>query len=192
MVRVALALGFCLLVTGCTSLEGYRADPADPFVGTVLGQTDPSCDAGTGCSFLRRGFRAGTRLTMTFYPDLIGTSPGVITTRMSDGSLEPCGTTFDGEPLRAIAPLAHDPLSQLTFPGEGRLKTYVFALSPSSGPLAGRDAYAFVSLMRGGKIELRILAGSGDDDCAPNDCAAYTSGSCDFFGVFRMTQQAAP
>ncbi len=190
----ALGLWSCLLgfvLSGCTSLDDYRADTTRPYVGTVLGQTDPSCDAGTGCSFLRRGFRPGTEIVMTFDPDQVDGTPGTLTTRLADGSAEPCAQTFDAEPLRAIAPLAHDALSQLSFPGEGRQKTYVFALSPTQGALYGRDAYAFVSLMRGGEIELRILSGSGEDDCAPTDCAAYVAGSCDFFGVFRLKRRDA-
>lgn len=176
-------------LAGCTSLEDYRADASEPYVGTVLGQTDPSCDAGTGCSFLRRGFRPGTEIVMTFDPDQVNSSPGTLTTRMADGSSEACTPTFVDEPLRAIAPLAHDPLSQLTFPGEGRQKTMIFALSPSTGALTGRDAYAVVSLMRDGEIELRVFAGSGEGDCAPTDCASYAAGTCDFFGVFRLRRE---
>lgn len=177
------------IAAGCTSLDDYRATASDPYLGVVLGQSDSSCDAGVGCSFLRRGFRSGTELVLTLDPDNFQSTPGTLSTRLSDGTPEPCMPTFDSEPLLPVAPLAHDSLSQLQFPGDGRLRTYVFAISPSTGPLANRDAYAFVSLMRGGDVEVRILAGSGADVCAPNDCAAYAAGSCDFFGVFHLRRE---
>lgn len=187
-----LAAVVASLLGSCTSLDDYAAPSSRPYVGVVLGQSDSSCDAGTGCSFLRRGFRSDTELVLTLDPDNLDTAPGTISTRMVGGAAEPCATTFSDEPLLAIVPLAHDTLSQLEFPGNGRLRTFVFAISPSTGPLAGRDALAFVSLMRGGDVEVRILAGSGDSDCAPTDCAAFNSQSCDFFGVFHMTRPEAP
>lgn len=178
-------------LVGCTTVEDYRADSTEPYVGGVLGQTDPECDAGTGCSFLRRGFRPGTELVMTYDTSAPGDIVGVLDTRMADGTAELCGPIFQTAILREVEPLQHDALSQLTFPGDGRLKTYVYSIDASTGPLATRDAYAFVSLMRGGKLEVRILAGSGRSDCAPNDCSAYANHECDFFGVFHLEREPA-
>jgi len=189
MVRYAPSL-LALGLAGCTTVEDYRTDSTEPYVGDVLGQSDPECDAGTGCSFLRRGFRPGTELVMTFDSSAPGGIAGVLDTRMSDGSAEPCGPTFDGAILHEVEPLAHDVLSQLTFPGDGRLKTYIYSIEATTGPFATRDAYAFVSLMRSGRLETRILAGSGRADCAPNDCSAYANHACDFFGVFHLRRES--
>ena len=46
----------------------------------------------------------------------------------------------------------------------------------------------FVSLVRSGEVEVRVIAGSGQTDCAPDDCAAFGAGACDFFGVFPLTE----
>ncbi len=176
-----LALAFAL--AGCANLSDWETAPGEVFAGTVVGTDIPECVPGAVCSFLRRGFPAGTRLEMTFEPRALTSSPGTLTTR---GEL--CGATFDGEPLRPIAPLVHDALSQYGLPGDGRVRNYLFALQPSSGALAGRDAMAFVSLMEGTGIEVRIVAGPGSTDCAPNDCEAFAAGTCDFFGLFRLAR----
>ena len=69
------------------------------------------------------------------------------------------------------------------------MRNLVYALRPSRGPLAGRDAMAFISLMRDGDVEVRILAGSGTSDCDPEACPALATGQCDFFGVFRLGRE---
>jgi hypothetical protein len=48
----------------------------------------------------------------------------------------------------------------------------------------------FLSLIRGGDVELRIVAGPGLEICDPADCAAIDSGECDYFGVWRLGKQA--
>jgi hypothetical protein len=58
-----------------------------------------------------------------------------------------------------------------------------------SGPLAGRDVLAFVSLLRSERIEVRILAGSGQNACDPTDCAQIMAGGCDYFGVFSLDRE---
>ena len=73
---LALAL-VATLPAACTSLDDYAAPSSDPYVGAVLGQSDSSCDAGTGCSFLRRGFRTGTELVLTLDPDHLDSTPGM-------------------------------------------------------------------------------------------------------------------
>lgn len=182
-----LALG--TWIGACTGVDDYGANTSRPYFGTVLGQTDPACDAGTGCSFLRRGFEANTELYMTFDPTKIDSSPGVVVTRGAGRATEACGTTFETVPLLAIEPVQHDVLSRMVLPGEGRLRTYLFSLEPTSGPLAARGAYAVVSLMREQELEVRIFSGSGRRDCAPTDCASFQAGMCDFFGVFHLKRR---
>jgi hypothetical protein len=66
-------------------------------------------------------------------------------------------------PLVTIDALAHDPLSQFTFPGGGRLQNYIFGLrfeARSDSASVGRDATIFVSLMQNHRIELRAMAPS--------------------------------
>ncbi|MEM1417774.1 MAG: hypothetical protein AAGH15_22940 [Myxococcota bacterium] len=179
----ALALA---LAGGCANLSDWQTAPGEVYAGTVVGTDPPDCMPEEGCSFLRRGFPAGTRLEMSFDPSAATLQPGSLTTV---GEL--CGATFEAEPLLPIAPLAHDALGQYGLPGDGRVKNYLFALQPSSGPLGGRDAMAFVSLMEGEGLEVRIVAGPGTGDCAPDDCAAFAAGECDFFGLFRLGRERA-
>lgn len=175
---------FCALLllsslVGCESLDAWSTDPDEVFRGVVVGNDEPECDEGS-CSFIRRGFAPRTTLDLRFDPTDAST-PGSLTTHD-----ERCGATFVDEPLRPIAALAHDGLSQYDFPGGQRARNFIYALEPTTGPLAGRDAMVFVSLMRDGDVEVRIIAGDGADDCSADDCAAFASGRCDFFGVFRM------
>lgn len=184
-VLCALALSLAALsATGCTDLSDYATPPGRAYQGTIVGtEADGACPPGTPCSFIRRGFPAGVELSMTFDPVEASSDPGTLTTT---GEL--CGATFDDTPLLPITPLAHDALSLYDFPGGGRLRNYMFVARPSAGPLAGRDAMVFVSLLQGGGVDVRILAGPGHTDCAPDDCAAFAAGTCDFFGVFPTTK----
>ncbi|MBX3246954.1 MAG: hypothetical protein KF901_07220 [Myxococcales bacterium] len=176
--RWTLALMMVTLL-GCEDLSSWQLADEEVFRGAVLGNDDPDCPAG-GCSFIRRGFAPGTTIELELDPTHTS-RPGTISTRG-----ERCEPTFDAEPLLPIAALAHDHLSLYDFPGGRRMRSYIYALEPTRGPLAGRGAMAFVSLMRNGDVEVRIIAGDGADDCAPMDCEAFASGRCDYFGVFRL------
>ena len=70
-----------------------------------------------------------------------------------------------------VPPLIHDLLSEYEFPGGGRLRNYIFVARPEQGVLVGRDVTLFVSLLRNGNVEIRVLAGA-TRDCAPEDCEA--------------------
>lgn len=167
---------------GCEDLSQFRAVGDEVFRGRVVGQNEVDCVAGEPCAFIRRGFSEASVVELTFDPTQATSAPGTITT-----SGETCGPTFTDEPLRPIPALLHDQLSLYDFPGEGRLRNYMFALKPTSGPLAGRDAIAFVSLLRSGDLELRILSGAGTQDCSTDpDCTRYLAGECDYFGVFHL------
>ncbi|MCB9600194.1 MAG: hypothetical protein H6721_01605 [Sandaracinus sp.] len=168
-----------LLALGCETLGAWSTDDDEIYRGVVVGNDEPDCATGS-CSFIRRGFAPRTTLELDLDPENAST-PGTLTTVD-----ERCGPTFTNEPLRPIATLAHDALSQYDFPGGQRARNFIYAMEPTTGPLAGRDAMVFVSLMRDGDVEVRIVAGDGADDCSPDDCAAFATGRCDFFGVFRM------
>ena len=159
MRRVVLAL---LLLSGCTDLGGYAAGPDAPYRGRVVGVEDPPV--------LRRGFEAETELTMSFDPTRatsLEEPPGRVTT--SDGSL----TDVSLEP---ITPLTHDALSEYEIPAGGRVRNYIFVARPTDGPLAGREPFVFVSLMNDGSIEVRIIAGGGNE-------------TGDYFGLWRLTRE---
>jgi len=152
---VFLALAACSV--GCSDLRDWDGT----YEGRVVG-TD-------GDSFIRRGFPAGTSMTLgRFSPPPSESTPGTLTT--SDG-------VFDGTPLQLIAPLEHDQLSQYDFPGGGRVRSYIFATEPTSGPLAGREPMVFASLMEYDAVEVRVIAGSGDEDAG------------DHFGLFLLLRQ---
>ncbi len=130
--------------SGCTDLEEYQGD----YEGTVVG-TD-------GDSFIRRGFPAGTVLEIAgFDPPPTGESVGRVVARHGGEAL------LEGD-LRLIAPLEHDPLSQYEFPGGGRIRNYIFAMTPTGGTVADREPMFFVSLMEDENLEVRVIAGSGE------------------------------
>jgi hypothetical protein len=161
-VRV-LFLGVILLV-GCADFARFRSDGAQVFRGDVVGTAEDS--------FIRRGFAPSTTLELEFDPEAAaGRMAGTITTTSPDGTIH-----FDHAELMAIESLQHDLLSQYDFPGTGRTRNYIFAASPTAGPLTGRDAMVFVSLIENGTIEVRIIVGSGDESHG------------DLFGLFRVTR----
>jgi hypothetical protein len=177
----------CILIgsLGCESLGEFRTGDGEVYRGEIQGVNDPeSCPEGIDCSFIRRGFPSGMTLDLTFDPDQQYDMPGTIST-----SGESCGPTFDDTPLLAIVPLVHDQLSQYDFPGSGRIRNFMFVAQPEAGPLAGRDAMVFISLIRGGSMEVRIIAGPGSVICDPANCAELESGLCDFFGVFTLGKE---
>ena len=178
----------CVLVaaSGCDTLGEFRTGEGEVYRGDIAGVNDPeNCPDGIDCSFIRRGFPWGVTLELTFDPDEQYTNPGTISTFGED-----CAQTFSATPLLPIPPLAHDQLGLYEFPGGGRIRNYMFVARPEAGPLAGRDAMVFVSLIRGGNIEVRIVAGPGLVICDPADCTAIDSGQCDYFGVFSLNREA--
>ncbi|MCA9531361.1 MAG: hypothetical protein KC543_14630 [Myxococcales bacterium] len=184
LARAALLIVAPALALGCSDLSGFELPDGGYYEGAVVGATyseQVPCLNGN-CSFIRRGFFEGTKLRLDLDLDHIDSTPGTLTT-----SREPCTPVFDETPLLPIPALSHDLLSSYDFPGGGRrVANYIFALEPTDGPLAGRDVLAFVSLLRGREVEVRILAGSGENLCDPSDCAALGTQRCDYFGLFRL------
>jgi hypothetical protein len=179
----------CVLIAalGCDTLGEFSTEEGEVYRGEIVGVNDPlNCPNGIDCSFIRRGFASGVTLDLTFDPDELYENPGTIST-----SGESCGATFTDTPLLPIPPLAHDQLGLYEFPGGGRIRNYMFVARPDAGPLAGRDAMVFVSLLRGGDIEVRVLAGPGLIICDPDpaDCDVINAGQCDYFGVFGLHRE---
>jgi hypothetical protein len=94
---------------------------------------------------------------------------------------------FAAAPLSPIRGLAHDALSQYTFPGGGRVRNYIFGARFESSVLGSpvaRHAMVFVSLMEKGDVEVRVIA--------PSVLAAdgKTELLSDLFGVFVLERRA--
>jgi len=179
-------ISILLAVLGCNTLGEFSTGEDAVYRGDILGVNDPlNCPDGIDCSFIRRGFPSGVTLDLTFEPDEQYVAPGTIST-----SGEPCGPTFSDTPLLSIPPLSHDQLGQYEFPGGGRIRNYMFVVRPESGPLAGRDGMVFLSLLRNGNVEVRVVAGPGLVICDPSDCEEINSGECDYFGVFSLDREA--
>ena len=180
----------CVLIVafGCDTLGEFSTGEGEVYRGEIAGVNDPTnCPGEIDCSFIRRGFPYGTTLDLTFDPERQYENPGTIST-----SGEVCGPTFTDTLLLPIPPLAHDQLGLYEFPGGGRIRNYMFVASPETGPLAGRDAMVFLSLIRGGNIEVRIIAGPGlikENICYPADCTNINDGQCDYFGVFALHRE---
>ncbi len=178
--RRSAELTLLVLLTGCTEVGSYATRPGEAYAGRVRGTRE--------ASFFRRGFPAGTQMRLALDP-LAEDVVGVLRTDDSQ-----CGEpTFRDTELRAIEPLRHDLLSQLDFPGGERLRNYLLVARPERGALAGRDVTVVLSLMRDGRVEVRILAGWGRA-CDEEDCAARAAGRCDYFGVFdlRRPEEGVP
>ena len=177
----------CVLIAafGCDPLGEFSTGEGEVYRGEIVGVNDPTnCPNGIDCSFIRRGFPYGVTLDLTFDPERQYDNPGTIST-----SGEACGPTFSNTTLLPIPPLAHDQLGLYEFPGSGRLRNYMFVARPASGPLDGRDVMVFLSLLRGGNIEVRLVAGPGLEICDPSDCDVIDSGACDYFGVFGLRRE---
>ncbi|MGB0680881.1 MAG: hypothetical protein ACPGUV_14620, partial [Polyangiales bacterium] len=169
------ALGW---VSGCRDFDDFRTPPGTVFRGTVVG--------GEGASFIRRGFPAGSVMELYFDPRLVEDPTGVPAGYVRSDVRDCLGVPLlDATPVWPIEALQHDQLSVFDFPGAHRLRNYVLWAQASAGPLAGRDTMLVLSLLRSGDVELRVIAGPGRE-CALDDCAALSTGQCDFFGFFRM------
>lgn len=162
----SLLLVAALALAACDDLSRFRTDGASVYRGEVVGDE--------GLSFVRRGFAPGTVLELELDPTRPDVpQPGSLTSSVDAVRGE---RVFDATPLRSIAPLQHDLLSEYDFPGGGRVRNYLYVARPTSGPLAGRDAMIFISLLDDGGVEVRVIAGEGIEE------------NGDHFGVFRMVR----
>jgi hypothetical protein len=126
-----------LSTTSCRDLSGFSTN-GDSYGGEVV-----------GASFVLSGMQTGTKLCLTVDTDHLQDAPGSFST--SDGM-------FSHVPFRPIPQMWHDTLSTLNF-GEGRLKNMLYVVTPSTTP-PGEDAFAVISLMQSGHIEVRLLRGA--------------------------------
>lgn len=203
MPRLSMFLLSCFaILTGCEDLRDWKTSKNEVFRGEVIG-SDASSE---GDSFIRKGFVSHTWLELAFDPgstDLIaqgeldaGTirpAAGSVNTYVCPDGQAGCDESqrtagpFVNAPLVPIDGLTHDPLSQFTFPGGGRLQNYIFGVrfrAERADRSYGRDATLFVSLMQNHRVEVRAMAPSvlgadGEEDFLPA-----------LFGVFSLERHA--
>ncbi|HKP56050.1 MAG TPA: hypothetical protein VJV78_05010 [Polyangiales bacterium] len=200
-----LALG---LVLGCNDLSEFKTSRNTTFRGEVVGSdSDPDQS-----SFIRQGFVSHTKMELQFDPYATSVSqsdsddaqpspstngrPGRVHTYAcppenrecdaDEGSVGP----FDHDRLEPIDNLAHDSLSEYTFPGGGRLRNYMFNVrfdthvDADGGTTLARSAMLFISLMDSGKIEVRAMAPSALASDGRTEQAPA------LFGVFVLDRQS--
>jgi hypothetical protein len=157
---LAVASG-CAALAGCNDVSRFSTAADESYCGSIV--TGP---------FVRQGFGPGIRMRLNFDADRLSEKPGEVST--DDGLL-------DHAMLRPIPQLANDPLSSLQF-GEGRVRNLLLGVSPSQGP----SAFAIVSLMENGNIEMRVMRGAP----LPSGVTAYpVESGTQLFGVFPLARQ---
>jgi len=183
------------LLAGCPSYADFATDDESVWTGVVIGSETPeSCDPeatssddAPACSFILRGLTPTAVLDLELFGMDESGAAGTVTIRD-----EICGAPALPEtPLRVIEPLEHDALSLLDLPGQGRVRNTMYSLRPASGPFAGRDVLAVVSLLREQRVEIRLMAGEGRR-CAPSDCDSFADNQCDLFAVFVLRRETRP
>jgi hypothetical protein len=172
----------CVIATlcgACSDLEEFRTGPDSVFRGAIVG----GHQEGTGdASFVRRGFPSRTELELELAPDAIYVAPGTLKLWFGGPG---AGEWHTHAPLVPLAPLAHDHLSQYGFPGEGRLRSYLFGATlftdgprtdnPNAIDAVPRDVNVFVSLMADGTVEARLMTPKAE-----------------LFGVFTQLERHRP
>lgn len=172
----ALRLAACAVAAiaagGCTDFSRFSTADGEAYCGSV-----------TLANEFREGLSPRVRMRLELDADALdrGEPAGKLSTFEDLGDDEPPRRLLDDATLRPIAPLAHDPLSQLEF-GEGRDKNAMFAVSPSDPDAA--TLLAIVSLESDGNVEVRLLRPGAD---AP--AAEIPAGRRGLFGLFPLTRQ---
>lgn len=180
----------CLMCFGCSDLGDFRTGPDEVFRGAVVGYAPR--DAGTDLApglFLLHGFASDTRLDLTFDPEAAAAGVGAVgtletygcevpDTRNCPSQLRTPGPLSETE-LRAIPGLAADMLSRYDFPGGDRTRNFIMH-APFQTEAHQRNATVFLSLMRDGSMQARVIAPEVAVD-ADLTLAAL-------FGVFPLTR----
>ena len=147
--------------TGCKDIERFSTGPGESYCGTIV----PG-------PFVRGGFGPGVRMRMTLDTDHLNDAPGMVTT--DDG-------LFSYAVLRPIPQLAHDSLSTFNF-GEGRERNLLFGVRATEGA----QAFAVVSLLENGDVEVRVLRGAG---LLPGESEPLPAEGPQLYGIFPMVRQ---
>jgi hypothetical protein len=201
---VALLALACL---GCDDLSAFQTGGKHVFHGEIIGSDAIAGDA----SFIRQGFASHTQMELTFDPRLAtlamsadaavgagpAAGPGTLTTYACPKAAARCAQgqrtaqVFERAELEPITGLAHDALSQYTFPGGGRLRNYIFGARFSTPSVTGsvqRHAMVFVSLMENEDVEVRVIAPSVLSADGTSEPASEPAGA--LFGVFVLERRS--
>jgi hypothetical protein len=170
----ALAVLLALPLCACDKLAAFDLAEGESYCGLIT--------LGSG---YRAGFGPRVQMRLRFDADAVelGESPGRITTfdvDAPDPDEEKRNPLLKEDALRPIAPLSHDPLSQLQF-GDGRDRNLVYAVTPHD--VQHESLIAIVSLRSDETVEVRLLrpgsSASGDED-------PYR---VQLFGLFALSRQ---
>jgi hypothetical protein len=166
---VAFAAVTSFAMVGCTDMSRYSTAPDESWCGSV-----------TLGSVFRQGLspRVQMRVQLDATKLDANESAGTISTfEAADGDAKPTRLLDEAE-LRALAPLAHDPLSRLSF-GDGRERNAIFAVTPKDP--AAESLLAIISLKTDDAVEVRLLRAGVKGDDAP-------AGRTPIFGVFPLAR----
>jgi hypothetical protein len=170
--RASILLAALSLTLGCEDLSRFSTAEGEPYCGAIT----------LGAAF-RRGFTPRTQMRLTLDADKIdgADSPGALTTRelLDDAGAEI--RLLDAAPLRPIPPLAHDAFSRPDL-GEGRVRTAVYAVTPSDPD--AESLLAILSLRTDGDVEVRLLRPGASDDTA-----SVPAGRKPLFGLFTLRRK---
>ena len=131
----------------CRDELGFSTGRTDVFTGEVV-DAEFLTERPDGSSLLA----PGTRMDLSLHMSRLDLEPGVVST--TDG-------LFDRAALVALPAITFDRLGALEIPG-GFLRSLLFLAPTGARELDGADAVLFVSLGQNGRVEVRVLAGSGE------------------------------
>ncbi len=160
----------CPLLWGCDRLGQFELGDDESFCGQItLGSTT------------RQGLSPRVQMRLRWDVERVdlGEVPGSLST-FDAGQEEDLQRLLENAPLRPIAPLAGDALSQLDL-GDGRDRTFVYAVSPSE--TEAESLMAFISLRSDDAIEVRLIRPGRADEDEP------ARGQAPIFGLFTLTRQ---
>lgn len=178
----------CMLLPtmlACEDLGEFGTNNKEVFQGKIVGGGKVVGDGGwSKGSFIRGGFQSELTMQLKFDPDKTASSPGKISMFDEDGN----AVWFSKTKLEPIEPLFHDPLTQFTFPGAGRIRNYIFGARIAGQP---RGALVFISLMQDETIETRVISPAvfASDGETVESVDGETLGL--LFGVFRLEKEKA-
>jgi hypothetical protein len=168
------------IMLACEDLSEFGTNSKEVFQGRIVGGGN---GASSKSSFIRSGFQSDLTMQLKFDPDESEKSPGKISMFDEEGNT----VWFSKTRLDPIDPLFHDPLTQYTFPGAGRIRNYIFGVRVAGQP---RSALFFISLMQDGTVEVRIIAptvvaSDGGVESVNGETLSL------LFGVFRLEKEKA-
>lgn len=147
------------------------------------GATEAYCGQITLASSYRLGFSPRVRLKLQLDTSKVetGESPGRLWSYdAGDATSAPERLLYES-PLRPIAPLSHDALSELEF-GDGRTRNLIYAVTPSEAE--AESLFAVLSFRTDGAVEVRLMRPGVETEAG----GSVPAGRRALFGVFVLTR----